>query len=459
MFAAADIEAIHTAALRVLESTGVLVQDDEAVALLEARGASTDGRLVRIGEGAVLEALAAAPRSFVLAGRSPARDLLIGGPGTVTGTVSGPAYVLDGDVVRPGRLDDACDLARLAHVSSDIDFQGDCIEPLDLPEEQRTRLGTHARLTLSDKCVEWIATVDADLDEAETINDILWGAGWADRPRAFIILNTTSPLQLAAETARLLVRWARLGQPSCVTACVMGGTTGPATPAGTLVVQHAEVLAALVLAQAAGEGSPFVYGGLSTLSDLRTGAATFGTAAFADMAEASVRLAHHCGLPVRAGAAVTDAHAPDAQAMLESALGLSAGMHAGADFIMQAAGVLSSYNVMSLEKLLMDCELIAMLRAAATPEATDAEALAEDILAAVGPAGSFLGQSHTRRHARDHARPTFVVRDALEKWLAGGGQDLRAAAAAQVTRRLDAYEPPDDLDATVRRQLDQYCLS
>ena len=375
------------------------------------------------------------------------------------GTVSGPAYVLDGDAVRPGRLADVADVARLAHVSAEIDFQGDAVEPLDLPEHRRTRLTTHARLTLSDKCTEWIASVDDDLDEAEAINEILWGAGWADRPRAFIILNTTSPLQLAAETARLLVRWARLGQPSCVTACVMGGTTGPATPAGTLVVQHAEVLAAVVLAQAAGEGSPFVYGGLSTLSDLRTGAATFGTAAFADMAEASVRLAHHCGLPVRAGAAVTDAHVPDAQAMLESALGLAAGMRAGADFIMQAAGVLSSYTVASLEKLVMDCELVAMLRAAAAPQATDAEALAEDIVSAVGPAGSFLGQSHTRHHARDHARPTFLVRDALEKWLSGGGEDLRVAAAREVRLRLDAYEPPNDLDATVRRQLDEYCLS
>ena len=195
----------------MLESTGVLVQDDEAVALLKARGASVDGRHVRIGEGAVQAALAAAPSSFVLAGRAPARDLTFGGAGTVIGTVSGPAYVLDGDEVRPGCLDDARAVARLAHTSVDIDFQGDAIEPLDLPEEQRTRRTTHARLTLSDKCIEWIASVDADLDEAEAINEILWGAGWARRPRAFIILTTTSPLQLSGETVRLLLRWARLG--------------------------------------------------------------------------------------------------------------------------------------------------------------------------------------------------------------------------------------------------------
>ena len=108
---------------------------------------------------------------------------------------------------------------------------------------------------------------------------------------------------------------------------------------------------------------------------------------------------------MRAGAAVTDAHVPDAQAMLESALCLGAGMRAGADFIMQGAGVLSSFNVASVEKLVMDDELAAMLRAAAEPAGADAEELAEDVIDAVGPAGGYLGQAHTRRHARDRLRP------------------------------------------------------
>ena len=147
----------------------------------------------------------------------------------------------------------------------------------------------------------------------------------------------------------------------------MGGTTGPATPAGTLVVQHAEVLAALVLAQAAGEGSPFIYGGLSTMASLRTGAALFGTPEFAQMAVASVRLAHHCGLPVRAGAAVTDAHVPDAQAAAESCRGVAGAVRAGSDFVFQAAGILSSFNVLSLEKFVLDDEMLIALRSLEWP--------------------------------------------------------------------------------------------
>jgi trimethylamine--corrinoid protein Co-methyltransferase len=463
MFAETDIAAIHGAALGVLERTGVLVREPEAVRLLASHGLRSDGPRVYFDEGAVQAALAAAPSSFTLAGRRPELDLRFGDVGegkarTVFATASGAAFALDGDRVRPGRLDDAVRAAKLVHLSQSVEVSGDCIEPTDLPEELRTRRSTHTRLTLSDRAIEWIASVDDDLEVAIALNEILFGAEWLRRPRALIILNTNSPLQLSGETARLLMRWARLGQPSCVTACVMGGTTGPATPAGTLVVQHAEVLAALVLAQAAGQGSPFVYGGVSAMSSMRTGAVHFGTAEFALLADATARLAHHAGLPVRAGAAATDAHVPDAQASFESLFGLVSGVAAGADFMLQAAGALSSLNVLSLEKLVMDEEAIATVRALQIPAAADADALAGDVIESVGPAGDYLGQPHTRRHVRDLDRPTFLAREAGEAWKARGDADARAAAAREVGRRLSAYEPPDDLDAVVRRQLDDYCL-
>ncbi|MEI6452298.1 MAG: trimethylamine methyltransferase family protein [Actinomycetes bacterium] len=458
MLSQADLDGVHAAALRVLERVGVLVHDDDAVALLRARGARADGRRVFIGQGAVQAALAAAPSAFTLAGRSPARDVHFGDGHTVYGSCSGPAFVLDGDHVRSGSFADLEAMIKLGHVSTVIEFHGDSVELLDLPEERRTPRGMHARLVLSDKAAEWVATNDADLDLAVAAHKILYGAAWHDVPRGLIILNTSSPLQITQETARLLVRWAGLGQATCVTACVMGGTTGPATPAGTLVVQHAEVLATLVLAQAAGEGSPFIYGGLSTMASLRSGAALFGTPEFAQMAEASVRLAHHCGLPVRAGAAVTDAHVPDAQAATESLRGVAGAVRAGSDFVFQAAGILSSFNVLSLEKFVLDEEMLAAVRSLGEPVPAEPDDLAEDVIAAVGPGGSYLSAGHTRAHAREHDRPTFLARDAHERWEAAGGADAREAAAREVERRLEAFVPPDDLDSLVRRQLEDHLL-
>jgi trimethylamine---corrinoid protein Co-methyltransferase len=456
---AASVAAVHESALRVLEKTGVLVQDDEAIALLRSRGARCDGHRVHLPEGAVREALATAPSSFVLAGRRPELGLPLGGPdGRIVGSGSGAAYVVEGRAMRPGTLADLETTAKLGDQLPAIDFNSDCMEPLDLPEEVRTRRGTHARLVASDKAIEWVASVDEDIDDAERINEILFGASWHERPRALIVLNTTSPLQLSAENARILVRWARLGQPSCMTACVMGGTTGPATLAGVLTVQHAEVLAALVLAQAAREGSPFVYGGVSAMASLRTGAALFGAPEFARLARATAGLGHRCGLPVRAGAAVTDVHAVDARALAESAAGLSAAAFAGGHFLFQAAGMLSSFNALSFEKYVLDADMVAALRAALQDVPVGDDELAEDVIDTVGPGGGFLGQPHTRRHARDFERAQPGAVEPFERWAAAGGEDAVAVAARRVQELLAAHEPPGDLDAATRRQLDEYCL-
>jgi len=198
---AASVAAVHESALRVLERTGVLVQDDEAVELLRSRGAYCDGRRVRLDEDLVQHALATAPSSFVLAGRRPELGLPLGGAdGRIFGSGSGAAYMLEGRTMRPGTLADLAATAKLGHQLPGIDFNSDCMEPLDLPESVRTRRGTHTRLIASDKAIEWIASVDADVDESARINEIVFGADWHARPRALIVLNTTAPLLISGET-------------------------------------------------------------------------------------------------------------------------------------------------------------------------------------------------------------------------------------------------------------------
>lgn len=461
-----SVVAVHESALRVLERTGVIVQDDEAVALLRARGARCDGRRVFLTEDQVQAALSTVPSSFVLHGRRPELGLPLGGAdGRVFGSGSGAAYMLEpgaadgGMVMRPGTLADLEATAKLGHQLAAIDFNSDCMEPLDVPEEARTRRGTHARLVHSDKAIEWVSAVDADVDDSFRINEILFGADWHTRPRALTILNTTAPLLVSAETARILLRWARLGQPVCMASCVMGGTTGPATLAGVLVVQHAEVLATVVLGQAAREGSPFVYGGLPAMASMRTGSARFAGPEFVRLTVATAQLAHLCGLPVRAGAASTDAHAVDARAMAESAEGLSAAVFAGAHFLFQAAGIMSSFNALSLEKYVLDADLIDALRAAVDPIRVGEEEAAEAVIDAVGPGGGYLGEAHTRRHARDLERPGRPPLESFDRWSAAGGEAAAASAARRVRDLLAAHESPDDLDPVTRRQLDEYCLA
>ncbi len=367
----------------------------------------------------------------------------------VLASASGPPFVLSGGEYRPGRLADMRSAAALAHLSPNISVLGYSVEPTDVPDDRRARVDKASRFTV---------TTLGELQVATDILEILHGAAWHERPRLWSVINTTSPLQFSAEGAQVLLRLAGLGQPVLVATCAMGGTTAPVTLAGLLAVQHAELLVGLVLTQAARPGCPFLYGGTSSLSSMQSGALMIGAPEYWSLMEATVRLGHWLGVPVRAGGSVTDAHVPDAQAGIESALAIDAVLRMDVQYVLHAAGILSSFNCFSPAKFVIDDEVLTALGVARRAIAVDDESLALEAVAAAGPGGTVLGHAHTRRHARGGARATIMNRAPYETWRGRGGHDLAVAAARRVDELLEQYEPPDDLDPLVRRQLDEYCL-
>ena len=460
VIAAGGLEAIHEGALRLLAEVGCAVLEPEALALLAAHGAAVDGRRVRLGEQLVAEALATAPAGYTVAGRRPALDLRVGlDADPVFSTASGPAFVLDGGERRHGTLADVSHAVALTHQSPNLAVYGLAIEALDVPEDRRPRVVAHAAAIGTDKASRVDVTTADELHVALDVAEILYGADWHETPRLWTVINTTSPLQISVEAGRALLRLAGLGQPVCLSACAMAGTTAPLTLAGLLAVQHAELLTGLVLTQLARPGCPFLYGGTSSVSSMHSGALLMGAPEYWPLVEATVSLGHHLGVPVRAGGALTDAHVPDAQAGAESALGLDAALRAGADFVLHAAGILSSFNCFSAAKFVLDDELLGALRRAHRPIVVDDETLALDVVAAAGPGGSLLGQDHTRRHAREAGRDGLMNRDPYETWRALGSRDLAARADERVAELLGSYTAPDDLDALTLRQLEEYCLA
>jgi trimethylamine--corrinoid protein Co-methyltransferase len=450
---------IHEAALRLLSKVGCAVLDPEARDLLASCGATIDGERVRFGDALVERARASAPGSYTVAGRRPELDLHVGlGAPAVLASASGPPFVLDGGDYRPGTLADLITAVRLAHLSPNIDVLGYSVEPGEVPEERRPRVVAHLHATSSDKNCRYTVTSLGELQVATDVLEILYGADWHARPRLWSVINTTSPLQFSAEGAQVLLRLARLGQPVLVAVCAMGGTTAPITLAGLLAVQHAELLVGLVMTQLANPGTPFLYGGTSSLSSMQSGALMIGAPAYWTLMEATIRLGHWLGVPVRAGGCVTDAHLPDAQAGIESALAIDTVLRTGAQYVLHAAGILSSFNCFSPDKFVIDDEVLTAVRAARRPIAIDEETLALDVTTAAGPGGTVLGHAHTRRHARDGVRRTIMNRAPYETWRSLGEQDLATAARRRVAELLESYEPPDDLDPVVRRRLDAYCL-
>ncbi len=129
----------------------------------------------------------------------------------------------------------------------------------------------------------------------------------------------------------------------------------------------------------------------------------------------------------------------------------------GVDFVLHAAGMLSSFNGFSAEKFVLDEHLIEMALQHHAGLSIDDLSEALDVIAAVGPAGTFLGCKHTRAHAAAFGREELFGRDPAAARRARDAMNVSRAATRAVAERLAAYEPPDDLDTVVLRQLDEFC--
>ena len=111
-------------------------------------------------------------------------------------------------------------------------------------------------VTLTDKPIEYPVFTETQVAVFEDVQEILFGARWHERPRFLCIFCSSPPLRYDADTCATVVALARRRQPLCVTSCALGGVSGPATAGGLLVVQHAEILAGIVLAQLLSPGGP-----------------------------------------------------------------------------------------------------------------------------------------------------------------------------------------------------------
>jgi trimethylamine--corrinoid protein Co-methyltransferase len=451
-----DLKRIHEAGIGILERTGVDFHDEETLRMFADRGFPVEGRRVRIPPDRVEWAVEAAPRSFTLHARGSRSNIEFGQGMVVSGTGGAP-FILEGATLRVGTLADLMALIKVMHRSPNVDMVGFAVDPQDIPLETRARRTLHAILTLSDK-PPTLPGYGPDLADAViTTSEIIWGQDWARRPCVLTVLNSTSPLVFEAETCRGIRTMAGFGQPVCVTPCVMGGATGPATMAGVLALQHAETLAGLVLTQLVNEGNPFVYGGTSSMTSMVTGDLLVGIPQYWTMMATTVELAHYVNLPVRAGGGLTDSHLTDMQAGIETAMGLATVARSGVDFVLHGTGLMSSFNAVSFEKFVIDDELVGMIRQRNLPIVVDDETLALDVIASVGPGGNYLTEAHTSAHCRDYERPTFFNRRRHDVWLSRGGWGLTEAASERFQKLILEYKEPD-LDPLTVRQLTECCL-
>jgi trimethylamine--corrinoid protein Co-methyltransferase len=278
---------------------------------------------------------------------------------------------------------------------------------------------------------------------------VLGGEGrFAKRPFvSFGGCPIVSPLKFGEDNLQVLVETSRRGLINDIAIAPQAGATAPAALAGTLAQVTAEGLACLAIVNMIRPGCPMTFAIWPFISDLRTGAFSGGSGEEALIMASCAQIGRFYDLPTSVAASMSDSKIPDAQAGFEKGItAVTAGL-AGANRILESAGMLGSLMGCSLEALVIDNDMLGMAQRVVAGLEVNDETLSLDVIreVALGP-GHYLGHQQTiERMETDFLYPHLADRSAPGVWEAEGSPDILQRAQEQVQQVL-ATHYPDHID-------------
>jgi trimethylamine--corrinoid protein Co-methyltransferase len=268
-------------------------------------------------------------------------------------------------------------------------------------------------------------------------------AALAARPTAVFDVCPSPPLLWSDLTCQNLIDCARSMIPAELISMPLAGATAPVTLAGAVVQHTAESLSGVVIGQLAKPGSPIVWGGSPAVFDMRHGTTPMGDVGtwMIDLAYAQIGKA--LGLPTHAYLGMSDAKIVDAQAGFESAGGTLLAALGGVNMV-SGAGMMDFESCQSLEKLVIDAEIIGMAKRLVRGLEAREDPIALPLMRQLRHQADYLAQEHTLRWFQEEFfLPSEVVdRGSLDAWQSAGGRSTFERAHDRSQRLLAAYEPP-----------------
>jgi trimethylamine--corrinoid protein Co-methyltransferase len=462
ILSAEQLERILVAAFRILAEAGLEIRSAAAREVYRRAGALVDDetQMVRLGRDIVEAQLAHAPQRFVLHARNPDRHLHVGDNVVNFGPVHGAPNISDREHGRRyGDLAGFRNILRLTHTLGILHWQGGIVvEPVDVPVATRHLATYQAHIECAD--IVWAArgVGGVQAEDALAMSAIEHGCTideLASRPTLMTVTNVNSPRRVDAEILDNIMVMARHGQCVVITPFTLMGAMAPVTLAGALVQQTAEAMGIVALCQMLRPGTPCVMGGFTSNVDMRTGSPAFGTPEYVNAIMASAQIGRRLKLPVRTSA-VNASPVVDAQSTYETAFSLQAAILSHSHLINHAAGWLEGGMSASLEKIVVDAELLRNWAEILKPVSFSDDDLAVDAIKGVAAGGHFFGEPHTlARYESAFYRPLLSDWSNFENWTDAGSRNATERATAIWKKTLADYVPPP-LDAAVREAIDAY---
>ena len=432
-------------AIDLLERVGMRFAGSRVLPLLAERGATVDEAtgIARLPRDLVQQALAQCPRSFTMAGATPADDVVLGDDEPFHFAPSGcVAKTLDfrTGVRRPSTLQDLRECTALMDELPQLDLMWTQVSATDVPLDRRELVEYFTMLTETSRHVTFV-DCPSEVDAVLRIGEILSGDldRFRERPRFSTVCTAASPLQADGPALDVHAALAAHGVPIEVYSMTIAGATSPVTLAGTVVQGLAEFLGVATALQVAAPGARLVFCFGSGVLDMRRATFSLGCVESALMGAMATEVGHYLGVPTLNPGLSTDSKHAGLQTGYEKALKVAGVCGANPD-IVSGWGLIDSHNTMYLPQSVIDNEIAAMVRRLYGAVEVSAATLAAESIARVGPGGGFLGEKDTARRIRagEHLQPSVSARLSYDRWVEEGRTE-NDVAGDEVERLLAVH--------------------
>lgn len=456
---------LHEKTVEILEKTGVVVKSQRIQYLMEELGCKVDKEKSTIKfPGTLIEkAIESAPKSFVLGGLDPTKNMHLGEKETYLATDGQGCFVVDLDTGerRSSLMKDVIDSVVLADALDYIDFYWPMVTANDAKMETRTLTelancfrytGKHIQTDVftSEQVPFFINALEAILGSKEQVKE---------RKIFSAVCCSVSPLSFDPEMLEACLDLTEYEVPIEILPMPISGATAPFSLLGTVLLNNVEVMAALTMFQLNKPGTPVIYGSSAGILDMRTGLFAVGSPEGGLQNAACREMAKFYDLPCLATGMASDAKKPGIQATLEKiATGLPV-LLTDPDLLC-GVGLVETAQCLYHEQMIIDEEIFGFMQRIKAGIKGGRDYIFSDLISRIGAGGQYLSEESTVQLLREgeHYITKLVNRESFEKWQDSSKKDLRQVARERAKEILQAPRK-EYLSAEIVKDLEKVLVS
>ena len=443
---------IYEEAKQILENLGIFLENEDAKALFNNEGISHEGSRYFIPSDLVEKCLRTVPNEIKLFDREGKEHITLANDNVHFDPGSAAILYLDETTgeIRNAVKEDFVRFSKVVEHLKYIEAQSTALVYQDVPREAQD---WHRLSIALINCYKPVVTGTFRKESFPIMKELLLNCRLSEddlarKPLAIFDACPSPPLKWSDLTTQSLIDAAVSMIPSEFVSMPLAGANAPMSLIGSITQHCAECLAGVVIGQLAKTGAPLIWGGSPAILDMKQGTTPMGAIETMMINLGDVEIGRFLKMPTHAYMSLSDSKVPDAQAGFEGGMGaLLAGL-AGVNMV-SGPGMLDFESTQSIEKLIIDNEIVGMVKRLLRGVEDYGSPFASDILKDYDDKEELLSHPSTLKLFRKELFMAGPVIDRLSRdmWKASGAKSARKRAKEQASKLIDkgSLKPIDDI--------------